>query len=173
MRLILLALFVLTSNVMIHGHRIDPFLNPFHYDLVLLPVISGGSPRLCGHVYVDVQPTRSTNLITFHAVELTIIDVSVRSVVNGTAAVNPTTDDRFLQLEDFCFSGLFVQTSQEFQTIQEEPEREQMNIVLKQVLLKGHKYRIGLYYLGKVGDNSRGFYRANYKNDVNSCCHQG
>ncbi|XP_046447507.1 aminopeptidase N-like isoform X2 [Daphnia pulex] len=48
-----------------------------------------------------------------------------------------------------------------------------MSIVLKQVLLKGHKYRIGLYYLGKVREDSRGFYRANYKNDVTSCCHQG
>jgi hypothetical protein len=112
-------------------------------------------------------------LITFHAVELTIIDVSVRSVGNETAAVNPAIDDRFLQLEDLCISGLFVQTSKEFQTIQEEPEREQMSIVLKQVLLKGHKYRIGLYYLGKVREDSRGFFRANYKNDVTSCCHQG
>jgi hypothetical protein len=147
MRLIFIRfiLFLLASNVMSDGHRIDPFLNPLHYqDLVLLPVIKGGSPRLCGHVYIDVQPTRTTNLITFHTVELTIIDVSVRSVGNEMAAVNPAIDDRFLQLEDLCFSGLFVQTSKEFQTIQEEPERQQMSIVLKQVLLKGHKYRFVL-----------------------------
>jgi hypothetical protein len=109
MRLIFIrfVLFLLASNVMSDGHRIDPFLNPLHYDLVLLHVIKGGSPRLCDHVYIDVQPTRTTNLITFHTVELTIIDVSVRSVGKEMAAVNPAIDDRFLQLEDLCILGSF------------------------------------------------------------------
>jgi hypothetical protein len=109
MRLIFIRfiLFLLASNVMSDGHRIDPFLNPLHYqDLVLLPVIKGGSPRLCDHVYIDVHPTRTTNLTTFHTVELTIIDVSVRSVGNEMAAANPAIDEKsvFLQLEDLCFS---------------------------------------------------------------------
>lgn len=160
----------LSSNLIGDGQRIDPFLNPLHYDLVVLPIISGGSPRLCGHVFVDVQPTRTTNLVTLHAVDLTIVDVSVRNAVNETAA-HRAANDRFLQLEDLCFSGLFVQTSKAYQTIQEEPER--VRIVLNQVLIKGRQYRIGLYYVGKVRDDPRGFFRANYQNDVTSCCHRG
>lgn len=159
--------------MMNQGQRIGSFFNPHHYDLVLLPIISGGSPRLCGHVYIDLEPTKTTNVVAFHALDITVIDVSVRNVeLNETVRQNPA-DDRFLQLEDLCFSGLFVQISKAYQTIQEEPEREHITIVLKKILMKGQKYRIGLYYVGKVRDDSKGFFRANYRNDVNSCCHQG
>lgn len=156
------------------GQRIGSSLRPLHYDLVLLPIISGSSPRLCGHVFIDLEPTTSTNVVTFHGVDITLLDVSVEPVLgvrNGTTT--NFSDDRFLQLEDLCFSGLFVSVSRVFQRIQDDPERQQFSIILKQSLKKGKRYRIGLLYMANVRDESKGFYRINYKTNDDSCCHEG
>lgn len=156
------------------GQRIGSTLRPHHYDLVLLPIISGSSPRLCGHVFIDLEPTTSTNLLTLHGVDIAIIDVSVEQVLGlGNETTPNFSDERFLQLEDLCFSGLFVPAARAFQRIQEDPDRQQINIILKQSLIKGQRYRIGLFYVAKVREESKGFYRVNYKTEDDSCCHEG
>lgn len=170
-----LALFLFAN--LSDGQRIGSFMRPIHYDLALLPIISGGSPRLCGHVFIDLEPKTTTNLVTLHGSDITIIDVSVEQVFlvtgNESAASNSNKKDRFLQLEDLCFSGLFVQENEAQTLIQEEREKQQIDIILNEILIKDKRYRIGLFYVAKVRDDSRGFFRANYKNDNTSCCIQG
>lgn len=158
------------------GQRIGSLMRPVHYDLAFLPIISGGSPRLCGHVFIDLEPTTTTNLVTLHGADITIIDVSVEQVflVGKWNSSNNNNKDRFLQLEDLCFSGLMYEQVNEAHTvIQEEPEKQQLNIILKETLIKGKRYRLGLFYFAKMSDDSRGFFRANYRNDQTSCCIQG
>lgn len=173
---VLSALFLFANNLS-DGQRIGSFMRPIHYDLALLPIISGSSPRLCGHVFIDLEPTTTTNLVTLHGSDITILDVSVEQVIlvtgNESAASNSSNKDRFLQLEDLCFSGLFEQTNEAQTFTQEEPEKQQIDIVLKEILIKDKRYRIGLFYVAKVREDNRGFFRANYRNDNTSCCIQG
>lgn len=167
---ILIKLAVLLFSSVSSGQRIGSLVKPIHYDLLLLPIISGGSPRLCGHVFIDLKPTTSTNLVTFHGTEITILDVSVEQVLDTE---KKNTSDLSLQLEDLCFSGLFEQVSEAQTVIQDDPERQQISVVLKQTLIKDQIYRVGLFYVAKVRDDNRGFFRANYKKDNSSCCHEG
>lgn len=174
MRLFLdiLALFLLAN--LSDGQRIGSLMRPVHYDLAFLPIISGGAPRLCGHVFIDLEPTTTTNLVTLHGADISIIDVSVEQVFLVGKSNSSNSKDRFLQLEDLCFSGLMYEQVNEAHTvIQEEPEKQQLNIILKETLIKEKRYRLGLFYVAKVNDDSRGFFRANYRNDHTSCCIQG
>jgi hypothetical protein len=168
----ILTLFLLANFS--DGQRIGSLMRPVHYDLAFLPIISGGAPRLCGHVFIDLEPTTTTNLVTLHGADITIIDVSVEQVfLDGKFNSSNNSKDRFLQLEDLCFSGLFELVNEAHTVIQEEPEKQQLNIILKETLIKGKRYRLGLFYFAKVNDDSRGFFRANYRNDHTSCCIQG
>ncbi|KAK4026308.1 hypothetical protein OUZ56_015315 [Daphnia magna] len=128
------------------------------------------TPRLCGHVLVDLEPTTTTNVVTFHGVEISILDVSVEQVLDTEKKIS---SDRSVQLEDLCFSGLFEIVNEAHTVIHEDVERQQISVILKQTLIKGHRYRVGLFYVAKVRDDNRGFFRANYKNDNTSCCHEG
>ncbi|KAK4026306.1 hypothetical protein OUZ56_015313 [Daphnia magna] len=167
---LLIQLFVLLFSSVNNGHRLGSSMKPIHYDLLLLPIISGGSPRLCGHVLVDLEPTMTTNVVTFHGVEISILDVSIEQVLDTEKKIN---SDRSVQLEDLCFSGLFEIVNEAHTVIHEDVERQQISVILKQTLIKGHRYRVGLFYVAKVRDDNRGFFRANYKNDNTSCCHEG
>lgn len=167
---LLIQLFVLLFASVNNGHRLGSSMKPIHYDLLLLPIISGGSPRLCGHVLVDLEPTTTTNVVTFHGVEISILDVSVEQVLDTEKKIS---SDRSVQLEDLCFSGLFEIVNEAHTVIHEDVERQQISVILKQTLIKGHRYRVGLFYVAKVRDDNRGFFRANYKNDNTSCCHEG
>lgn len=173
---VLSALFLFANNLS-DGQRIGSFMRPIHYDLALLPIISGSSPRLCGHVFIDLEPTTTTNLVTLHGSDITILDISVEQVIlvtgNESVASNSSNKDRFIKLEDLCFSGLFEQTNEAQTFTQEEPEKQQIDIILKEILIKNKRYRIGLFYVAKVREDNRGFFRANYRNDNTSCCIQG
>jgi hypothetical protein len=173
--LVKLALFLFANFS--DGQRIGTLMRPVHYDLALLPINSGGSPRLCGHVFIDLEPTTTTNLVTLHGVDITVLDVSVEQVLlvtgNESVASNSSNKDRFLQLEDLCFSGLFEQVKEAHTVIQKESERQQIDIILKEILIKDKRYRLGLFYVAKVREDARGFFRTNYRNDNTSCCIQG
>jgi aminopeptidase N len=175
--LVIMTLFLMAN--LSDGQRIGSLVRPVHYDLALLPIISGDGPRLCGHVFIDLEPTTTTNLVTLHGADIVIIDVSVEQVFlvagNESAKSNSSSSDkdRFLLLEDLCFSGLYEPVNEAHTVIQEEPEKQQLNIILKEILIKGNRYRLGLFYVAKVNDDSRGFFRANYRNDNTSCCIQG
>lgn len=167
-RFVLPFLFTTAST----AQRIGSLLRPIHYDLALLPIINGNSPRLCGHVFVDLEPSAFTNLLTFHGNEIKVLDVSVELVSgNGTAKISAS--ERLSSVEELCFSGLFEKFSGDVDVIQDEDERQQINVILKQPLRKNKKYRVGIFYVGHVREESVGFFRANYKNDSSSCCYQG
>lgn len=166
-----LVFVLLFSNVCV-GQRISSILRPVHYDLVILPIINGNNPRLCGSILINLIPSGTTNVVTFHGVELNILDISVEEApVNDT--INMTDKDRLNKVEELCFSGVFDKVSQDVDAIKEDTEKQQVSIVLKQNLRKNQGYRIGIFYTGKVRDSNVGFFRANYKNDNSSCHDQG
>ncbi len=154
------------------AQRIGSLLRPIHYDLALLPIINGNSPRLCGHVFVDLEPSAFTNFLTFHGNQIKVLDVSVE-LVSGNGTAKMSNSERLSSVEELCFSGLFEKFSGDVEVIHDEDERQQINVILKQPLRKNQKYRVGLFYVGHVREESVGFFRANYKNDSSSCCHQG
>ena len=165
----LLLLFINWST----AQRIGSLFRPMHYDLVLLPIVSGNSPRLCGHVFVDLEPSATTNFLTFHGNEITVLDVSVELVTSYGTNKMPASK-RLSRVEELCFSGLFEDLSGDVDVIHDEDERQQINVILKKPLIRNKQYRIGLFYFGLVRDEIvRGFFRVNYKKDSTSCCHQG
>lgn len=165
---ILVRLIFLLLPYLIVGQRIDSLIHPFHYDLVLLPIINGNNPILCGHVFIDLELKASTNLLTFHGADITIMDASVELIPGPAKNIS-----RFDILEDLCFSFVFQDYSGDVDIIQPDEGREQISVIFKRPLLKFQRYRIGLSYVGQIRKESKGFFRANYKNDQDSCCHHG
>ena len=145
-----------------------------HYDLVLLPIISGNGPRLCGHVFIDLEPSATTNLLSFHGNEITVLDISVEILTDNNGTSKMSSIERLGKVEELCFSGVFEDLSGDVDVIHDEDERQQISAILKQPLIKNKHYRIGVFYIGLVRDKTAvGFFRSNYKNDSSSCCHQG
>ena len=147
--------------------RISSILKPVHYDLVILPIINGDHPRLCGHVFIDLIPNNTTNTVIFHSVELDILDVSAEPVTSEDGTVKMTFNDRLNTVEELCFLNKFDKVSKDVDVIREDVVKQQMSVVLKRNLLRNQKYRIGIFYTGKVIDGNVGFFRANY--DSSSC----
>ena len=164
-----LLIFLFTKNWST-AQRIGSLFRPMHYDLVLLPIISGNSPQLCGHVFVDLEPSATTNILTFHGNEITVRDVSVELVTSYGTNKMPASE-RLSSVEKLCFSGLFGDLSGDVDAIQKEDEKQQINVELKKPLMQNKQYRIGVFYVGLVRDEIvRGFFRFNYKNVSSSCC---
>lgn len=67
---------IVSFTLLIHGQELNPSVIPLHYDVVLLPILNR-NPRLCGHVYIDVEARNTTNVIRFHGAELEILDTTI------------------------------------------------------------------------------------------------
>lgn len=79
---LLLSIFLFGSEIIECWRLKDPGVLPIHYDLVLLPILTGRNPRLCGHVYIDVEAQATTNLIRFHGMDLEILDATIDPLGN-------------------------------------------------------------------------------------------
>ena len=161
MKLFAKLLLLLFTNTYL-CQRISSILRPVHYDLVILPIINGDNPRLCGHVFIDLIPRNTTNTVIFHSVELDILYVSVEPVTSEDGTVRMTFNDRLNTVEILCFSGQFDKISKDVDLIRENFAKQETSVVLNRNLLTNEKYRIGIFYTGKVIDGNVGFFRANY-----------
>lgn len=171
--LLALVLCFAHSNV---GQRIGNLFEPYHYDLVMLPLMTGVVPRLCGHVYIDVEPKATTNIFLLHGYDITVLDVNVAQVSflkNVTTPPKFSQSERLQSVEDVCFSGIFDRTSGDVDTVNVEEDRQLISIVFKKPFIAKKKYRVGIFYIAKINTESKGFFRANYKNDSTSCCNEG
>jgi len=75
--LISLLLLLLLDSELASGERIADTIQPQHYDLVLLPIL-GKNPRLCGHIFIDFEAKKTTNLFALHGIDLKILEASVK-----------------------------------------------------------------------------------------------
>ena len=162
--LVILLLFDLCAN----GQRLNSSIQPLHYDLVLLPYVFGDLHRLCGHIFIDIQPQVTTSDLVLHGVDVSILDTSITPFLEGE------NNHRFQVVEELCLSGLFVENSDQIDFVNYYDDKEQIHIKFKEPMSGGTKYRVGLFYLAKVNDETiKGFFQINYKNDSSSCCHLG
>lgn len=153
--------------------RIGSLAKPLHYDLVILPVIQEENPRLCGHVIIDFELNTTTNLVTLNGYELNVLDVRLLSS-NTTRGGTRRSQQRLERVKDMCFSGLFEVSDQWVDLIQHDNDQQHIKIVFKKPLLKNTRHRIGIAYQGKIYNGEpKGFFRASYKNDPESCCPDG
>lgn len=153
-----LLLFQLTVT---NCQRLSQSVKPVHYDLVILPVITGDEPRLCGHVYIDFVSDAQTNVITLNALNLEIVAISL------DGDFNETLDSRLDRVELLCFFGFHEEEAS--YRHHEDKERQQLDIIFKKPFKPATKHRLGILYKGRVNDEPKGFFRASYKHG-NACC---
>ena len=166
-RLAIMLVFLLIFY-QVNGQRLDSSIQPLHYDLVLLPYVFGDLHRLCGHVFIDIQPQVTTSGLVLHGVDVSILDTSIEPLLG------PVKNHRFQVVEDLCLTGLFVENSDQVDFVNYYDEKEQIHIGFKEPMYGGTQYRLGLFYLAKVNDETiKGFFQINYKNGSTSCCHLG
>ena len=163
------------------SYRLPNAISPVNYQLTLLPVIED-KPRLCGHVWINVTVETPTNVIILHGNIL-----PVETVVYADS--EPTDDNEVSRsmVEKLCFSGVLATLEQlsdderktredkDFaQSVHLKEDIEQMIIILKEELMVGAHYRIGILYLAEINDGDNiGFFRVQKKNeDINNCCPQ-
>jgi hypothetical protein len=163
------------------SYRLPNAISPVNYQLTLLPVIED-KPRLCGHVWINVTVETPTNVIVLHGNIL-----PVETVVYADS--EPTDDNEVSRsmVEKLCFSGVLATLEQlsdderktredkDFaQSVHLKEDIEQMIIILKEELMVGAHYRIGILYLAEINDGDNiGFFRVQKKNeDINNCCPQ-
>ena len=174
--LLLLFTCLILHNHQGNGQRFDqpPLVVPIHYDLALLPILAR-NPRLCGHVYIDIEAQNLTNVVILNGRDLEILEVSFEPLnINNTELKG--AEERLSRIEEVCFDQLEAPTSQNsiksdpsIQIIRQDVEKEMWNFILHKSMVPGEKYRMGLLYRGKVFERSEGFYRAKYT-DPGSCC---
>jgi len=162
-------------------YRLPDAVSPVNYELTLLPVIED-NPRLCGHVWINVTVHSSTNVIVLHG--------QILPVETVVYADSEPTDDNVASrsvVEKLCFSGVLA-TLEQFnddepnsrddkdiaQSVHLNEDTEQLIIILKEELVVGAFYRIGILYLAEINDGDNiGFFRVQKKNeDTGNCCPQ-
>ncbi len=170
-----------TDEESLSPYRLPDAISPVNYQLTLLPVIED-KPRLCGHVWINVTVHSSTNVIVLHGQIL-----PVETVVYADS--EPTDDNgaSISVVEKLCFSGVLATLEQLnddepkarddkdiAQSVHLNEDTEQLIIVLKEELVVGAYYRIGILYLAEINDGDNiGFFRVQKKNeDVSNCCPQ-
>lgn len=143
------------------GHpRLEPNVMPLHYNITLLPVMTGNDVRLCGHVYLDIEATKTTNLIRFHGQDLDIYQVTYGSFKS------PLED-----VEELCFNRLTKRSNKDpmIKAISHDSVLHEWTILLYKSMIQGEQYRIGILYTAKVNEKSNGFYRIKATNPA-TCC---
>lgn len=151
-----------------------PHVVPIHYDLAILPILAR-NPRLCGHVYIDIEARILTNVVILNGRDLEILEVTFEPINSNNTELKGA-EVRLSRIEEVCFDQLEAPTSTNLiksdpsiRMIREDIDKEMWNFFLDKSMVPGEKYRMGLLYRGKVFERSEGFYRAKYT-DPGSCC---
>ena len=135
-----------------------------HYDLILLPIIAGDRPQLCGHVSVDFKVKSATNMLALHSAGLKFANVEVR------LKSEKNDRERRSQIEDLCFFGLSDSHSESVQFVHGDQSGDETSIIAKEMLYPGIDYQLDILYTGRVHEeNTVGFFRGSYT-DPGSCC---
>lgn len=151
-------------------------VTPNHYQLTLLPILED-SPRLCGHVWIDVTARMETNMIILHATDLAIVKAVVLALPADNESSTLGYDDERQTVEDLCFTSsvFYGDTSNERNIADnffQDGAKELMTITLTEGLKSGGHYRIGILYNGVVFDTgNKGFFRSKYEagNRIDCC----
>lgn len=168
---------ILIVNHQAKSQRLEqpPLVIPIHYDIALLPILAR-NPRLCGHVYIDIEARNSTNVVILNGRDLEILEVTFESLNEGNKALMGA-EERMSRVEEVCFDQLEAPPLQNtikrdpssIRLIRQDVDKEMWNFFLREFVVPGNKYRIGLLYRGNINEKSKGFFRAKY-NDPGSCC---
>ena len=180
-----LAILGLAVLVGVNGQRLTMTVTPLSYDLVLLPILTGQNPRLCGHVSIDVEARNATNVIHFHGDNLEILDISFESL----PASSTTTEDgrirsgtylqRLERVEELCFAQTQMppplsapSRDGTVRMLSQKAERTEWTAVLARTMVPGARYRLGVQYIGQVYNVSKGFFRTKHEpgNPEHPCC---
>lgn len=162
-----LLLLLLLSHYSVCG-RIGSFIRPIHYDLVFLPMIDPDFNRLCGHVFIDIEPNATTNQVILNQYEVYVLDVSIQLVGESKHETSFEEIERLQKVEDLCFTGHFKKESDDVDSIKNNDTTQQLSVIFKKPIVPKRKYRIGLFYIGKIMENIEGFFRSNLQNENSS-----
>lgn len=158
----------------VSSQRLVATVTPFSYDVILLPILTK-SPRLCGHVYLDVEARNATNLIHFHAVDLDLLEATFEPLmIPGRYNNQRIQQQRLDRVEEICFDRMLTSSSSissdgSVRSLTKDSERQEWTALLSQAMVPGRLYRLGILYTGKIYDVSKGFFRGKYSLQ-NSCC---
>jgi len=130
-------------------YRLSTDIKPINYNITLRPYLleSDGQKRFTfdGEVFIEIQPTVKTNLVSLHSKSLTH---SIREYwVKPAAGVKPTP--------------LTLTLSNHNQ------ETDIMNLTTSAELAVNQVYVLHFKYTGLMEDDMHGFYRSYYVNDNN------
>lgn len=154
-----------------------PFIvKPIHYQLTIVPVLEENA-RLCGHVWIDVQAELETSMIILHAVDLSVAKSVVLPLKQNQLSSSPDQLESKQMVEDLCFNSIVYQDNSDSHQdlsdiVHHDGQKEMLTIILKENLIKGAKYRIGLLYKGNIYDKatSQGFFKSQYEIDNHEDC---
>ena len=153
--------------------RLPSFVTPIHYDLTLLPVLEN-NPKLCGHVWINVKAQETSQFIVLNAASIVPIDVSVYISENQTV----NSRKPFERVEEVCFSYNVDEDEPEKRDdddlvhgLQLDVENDHLIIILKEELIIGASYRVGVLYKAEIYDSDNiGFFRIEHKVNGSECC---
>ena len=170
---LLLLLLLLDCSELTSGERIAAIIQPQHYDLVLLPIL-GKNPRLCGHIFIDFEAKKTTNLFALHGIDFNVLEASVKpeKIISLTGSNGKRNTSRYDKVEDACFSGLtrnFTGSESVILIHDQQTTRQELHFVLKESLVHGRRYRLSLLYTATVYDTSQGFFMSSYTKQ-DTCC---
>lgn len=171
--LFLLFVLLLCFQVIRPEENITPFptiVTPLNYSLTIIPVLET-SPRLCGHVWIDVVALMATTLMIFHASGLVIH----RAVVIENVAHPQPAPDATEMVEEMCFSSTHPEGPVDGDIVvdfHQDNSKEMLTLMLSQRLTQGGRYRVGILYTGTVFMNeAKGFFRMQYSGtEETDCC---
>lgn len=148
--------------------RLPESVIPVHYQLTLLPLIED-EPRLCGHVWINVTAQSPTDLIVLHINNLLPSEV----VVLEESVISYNNEKLHRDLESLCNSDSEEEDSNEIESRHDDDwvdaldiddETEQLLIYLKEEMVVGVSYHIGITYRGEIYDTDNfGFFRVESK----------
>ncbi|KAM8705010.1 hypothetical protein ACLKA7_009465 [Drosophila subpalustris] len=130
-------------------YRLSEAISPINYNITLRPYLleSDGTKRFTfdGEVFIEIQPTVATNVVSLHSKNLTH---SVKEYwVKPAAGANPTVQTLTLASHN--------------------EETDIMNLTTAANLAVNQVYILHFKYTGKMEDDMHGFYRSYYVNDNN------
>ena len=156
--------------------QLPTIVSPTHYRLTLLPILDN-TPRLCGHVWIDVTARMETSMMIFHAAaDMTVMKTIVMPLTPTTSELKLEYEDGQM-VEDLCFNAVVFQDSvANYHNIAsafyQDGQKELFTVTLRENMKRGARYRVGLLYTGSVYDKgSYGFFRVQYEaSSYADCC---
>lgn len=165
MSIVSASLILLACFLAVRCQRLQTAMDVEHYDLILLPIVAGDRPQLCGHASIDFRVTSTTNKLAFHSVGLKLADVEVR-----TRSAEKNDRERRSRVEDLCFFGLSDSLMETVQFVHGDQSGDETSVITKDMLYPGIDYQLDILYTGRMHDGDTiGFFRGSYT-DPGSCC---